>query len=44
MHSHIFVANVVTVPHTAFQLSDEHSEPRESIELRALVYYGGMDD
>tara|TARA_R110002003_G_scaffold248_3_gene17658 strand:- start:1824 stop:2168 length:345 start_codon:yes stop_codon:yes gene_type:complete len=41
---HIFVANVVTVPHTAFQLSDEHSEPRESIELRALVYYGGMDD
>lgn len=27
------------VPHTAFQLQNNAAEPRESIELRALVYY-----
>jgi hypothetical protein len=32
------------VPHTAFQLGGEKGEPRESIEVRALVYYGGPNE
>ncbi|KAH7047478.1 putative CmcJ-like methyltransferase [Macrophomina phaseolina] len=33
------------VPHTAFPLPDHSGEeaPRESIEVRALVYYGGVE-
>lgn len=36
------IINDITVPHTAFDLGGEN-EPRESIELRALVFYGGFD-
>lgn len=34
------------VPHTAFPnpLAGEDAVPRESIEVRALVYYGGFAD
>ncbi|KAF2502334.1 hypothetical protein BU16DRAFT_612011 [Lophium mytilinum] len=38
-------ADVKSVPHTAFPnpLADKDAAPRESIEVRALVYYGGFD-
>ena len=38
----IYGANCREVPHTAFRVEGENGEPRESIELRALVYYGGV--
>jgi len=39
-------ADVKSVPHTAFPnpLAGEDAVPRESIEVRALVYYGGFAD
>jgi len=39
-------ADVMSVPHTAFPnpFADKDAAPRESIEVRALVYYGGFDD
>jgi hypothetical protein len=37
------VVDLATVPHTAFELEGGAGEPRESIEIRALVYYGGFD-
>lgn len=33
-------ARTKPVPHTAFELTGEKGEPRESIEVRALAFFG----